>query len=93
MPAGADAFTTARLFELVSAVFGNRSFVYLYIGLFVLRPNFVAPAINHQATYLPSLFPFLFITIACGAVSGFHSLACSGTTSKQLEDELNCEDR
>lgn len=59
----------------------------LYIGLFILRPNFVAPAINHQATDLPSLFPFLFITVACGAVSGFHSLVCSGTTSKQLDKE------
>ena len=47
----------------------------------------MAPAINHQATDLPSLFPFLFITVACGAVSGFHSIVCSGTTSKQLDKE------
>ena len=35
-----------------------------------------------------SLFPFLFITIACGAVSGFHALISSGTTPKMLENEM-----
>ncbi len=37
-----------------------------------------------------ALFPFLFVTIACGACSGFHGLVCSGTTSKQLEKESHC---
>ncbi len=37
-----------------------------------------------------SLFPFLFVTIACGACSGFHGLVCSGTTSKQVERETHC---
>jgi carbon starvation protein len=37
-----------------------------------------------------SLFPFLFVTIACGACSGFHALVCSGTTSKQIERESHC---
>lgn len=36
------------------------------------------------------LFPFLFVTIACGACSGFHGLVCSGTTSKQIEKESHC---
>lgn len=36
------------------------------------------------------LFPFLFVTIACGACSGFHGLVCSGTTSKQIESETHC---
>lgn len=36
------------------------------------------------------LFPFLFVTIACGACSGFHGLVCSGTTSKQIERESDC---
>jgi carbon starvation protein len=36
------------------------------------------------------LFPFLFVTIACGACSGFHGLVCSGTTSKQIEHESDC---
>lgn len=37
------------------------------------------------------LFPFLFVTIACGACSGFHGLVCSGTTSKQIEKESHCK--
>jgi len=37
-----------------------------------------------------ALFPFLFVTIACGACSGFHGLVCSGTTSKQIESESDC---
>jgi carbon starvation protein len=37
-----------------------------------------------------SLFPFLFVTIACGACSGFHGLVCSGTTSKQIAKESHC---
>ncbi len=37
-----------------------------------------------------SLFPFLFVTIACGACSGFHGLVCSGTTSKQIQKESDC---
>ncbi len=39
-----------------------------------------------------SLFPFLFVTIACGACSGFHGLVCSGTTSKQIENEKDCKE-
>lgn len=38
-----------------------------------------------------ALFPFLFVTIACGACSGFHGLVCSGTTSKQIEKEKHCK--
>jgi len=38
-----------------------------------------------------TLFPFLFVTIACGACSGFHGLVCSGTTSKQVDKESHCQ--
>jgi carbon starvation protein len=49
----------------------------------------VAPAVEKDITakQLPLIFPFLFVTIACGAVSGFHCLVSSGTSSKQLECE------
>ncbi len=47
----------------------------------------VAPAFRFEPTGAPVLFPFLFITIACGAISGFHCLVSSGTSSKQLEHE------
>jgi carbon starvation protein len=56
----------------------------LIAGLFVLQPTVVAPAINPSPEGAPPLFPFLFVTIACGAISGFHGLVSSGTTSKQL---------
>ncbi len=46
-----------------------------------------APLVNDVPEGSPSIFPFLFITIACGAISGFHSLVASGTTAKQIEKE------
>jgi carbon starvation protein len=59
----------------------------MFLGLFVYNPRIVAPAINAEPSDLPSLFPFLFITIACGAISGFHNLVSSGTTAKQINSE------
>lgn len=56
----------------------------LVVGLFVLNPELSAPAIRPESEGGFSLFPMLFITIACGAISGFHGLVGSGTTSKQL---------
>ncbi len=47
----------------------------------------VAPAFDFDPAEAPLIFPFLFITIACGAISGFHCLVSSGTSSKQLEQE------
>ncbi|HSG29191.1 MAG TPA: carbon starvation protein A [Candidatus Krumholzibacterium sp.] len=59
----------------------------MYVGLFIFRPQISAPAVNTASEGLPPLFPFLFITIACGAISGFHSLVSTGTTSKQIDRE------
>jgi carbon starvation protein len=56
----------------------------LTLGLVVLRPEVVAPAFNLSPEGAPPVVPFLFITIACGAISGFHGLVSSGTTSKQV---------
>ena len=55
----------------------------LYLGFFFTRPEFAAPMVG-ELDELPSLFPLLMVTIACGAISGFHGLVSSGTTSKQL---------
>jgi carbon starvation protein len=55
----------------------------LYIGFFIARPVFAAPAIG-DLDALPPALPLLMVTIACGAISGFHGLVSSGTTSKQL---------
>ena len=65
--------------------------VLLYGGLFVVHPKIVAPAVQLHPTGAPWLVPFLFITIACGAISGFHSLVSSGTSSKQLNNEKDAQ--
>ena len=57
----------------------------LFLGIFVAHPTVDAPAIRSLSDPgTPSLFPLLFVTIACGAISGFHGLVASGTSSKQL---------
>lgn len=58
--------------------------ILLVAGLLVLQPEVVAPAVNLHPEGAPPLLPFLFVTIACGAISGFHGLVSSGTTSKQM---------
>lgn len=59
----------------------------LYLGLIFIAPEVTAPAT--QATGDVGWFPLLFITIACGAVSGFHGLVSSGTTPKQIDKETD----
>ena len=64
----------------------------LAIGIILVRPDMKMPAITRfidgtGPVFTGTLFPFLFITIACGAVSGFHALISSGTTPKMLENE------
>jgi len=49
----------------------------------------VAPAVQMTPAKAPPMWPFLFITIACGAISGFHSLVSSGTSAKQVRDETD----
>ena len=73
----------------------------VYAGIFGgspidgVRPplEIVAPAIEENVTAknLPLIFPFLFVTIACGAISGFHCLVSSGTSSKQLQCESDAK--
>lgn len=57
------------------------------IGILVANPTIQTPAFVGFTVNGQSLFPVLFITVACGAISGFHSLVGSGTTSKQLDNE------
>jgi carbon starvation protein len=66
--------------------------VGLAIGILVVQPDLRMPAVTKfidgtGPVFAGNLFPFLFITIACGAVSGFHSLVSSGTTPKMVENE------
>ncbi len=61
--------------------------VLIIAGLFIGNHQIVAPAFNIGAAGAPPIIPFLFITIACGAISGFHSTVSSGTTVKQMRSE------
>ncbi len=68
--------------------------VVLIIGVFVVHPNIQFPAVTQfihggGPIIKGKLFPFLFVTIACGAISGFHSLVSSGTTPKMLDKETD----
>lgn len=62
----------------------------LYLAVLFGAPDLVAPAFNQELPAdTPSIVPLLFVTIACGAISGFHGLVASGTTSKQLDKETD----
>ncbi len=61
-----------------------------YLGIFITPSSFKLPAFSAGSPGNP-LWPFLFVTIACGAISGFHSLIASGTTSKQLATEAHAQ--
>ena len=66
----------------------------LAIGIMVVLPELKMPAVTHfidgtGPVFAGSMFPFLFITIACGAISGFHALVASGTTPKLVDNEVN----
>lgn len=64
--------------------------ILLYGAVLLTMPDMVAPAFNTQtAEGTPSIFPLLFVTIACGAISGFHGIVASGTSSKQLDKETD----
>ena len=60
----------------------------LFVSVLLSAPGIVAPAYNTSVPEgTPDLLPLLFVTIACGAISGFHGMVSSGTTSKQLDKE------
>jgi carbon starvation protein len=66
--------------------------LFLIVGIVIVQPTLQAPAISQFAggggPVIPGpLFPFVFITIACGAISGFHSLIATGTTPKMVDKE------
>ena len=64
--------------------------VLLYGAVFLFLPDISAPAFNESISESgPSIIPLLFVTIACGAVSGFHGIVASGTSSKQLDKETD----
>lgn len=59
------------------------------IGVFVLRPDFTLPAFTGFSIEIGPLWPVMFVTIACGAISGWHSIVSSSGTARQLESETD----
>jgi carbon starvation protein len=78
-----DFINSHQLFIALAVIFGG-----VAIGGFVMEAPLVNSAMPEGS---PGIFPFLFITIACGAVSGFHSLVSSGTTAKQLDRDTDAK--
>ena len=60
-----------------------------YLGILILRPQMSMPFATGLHLQDNALWPMLFVTVACGAISGFHSLIASGTTSKQIANETH----
>jgi carbon starvation protein len=59
------------------------------IGVFILHPDFTLPAYTSFSIKIGPIWPIMFVTIACGAVSGWHSIVSSSGTARQLESELD----
>jgi carbon starvation protein len=59
------------------------------VGIFVLHPDFTLPAYTDFSIKIGPLWPILFVTIACGSISGWHSIVSSSGTARQLENELD----
>ena len=66
-------------------------FGLLFIGAIWAHPTVVAPALNLSPKGAPPIIPMLFVVIACGAISGFHSLVSSGTSCKQCSTETDAK--
>lgn len=61
------------------------------VGILIYRPDFQLPMFTGFVVSGRPLFPILFVTLACGAISGFHALVSSGTTAKQLDNEKDAK--
>ncbi|MCI0660724.1 MAG: carbon starvation protein A [Acidobacteria bacterium] len=80
--------------DYLSAYMKIGSIGFLMLGIFIVMPEFKMPAVtefvNGGGPIIPGkVFPFVFITIACGAISGFHALVSSGTTPKMIDKETH----
>jgi carbon starvation protein len=63
--------------------------IFGYLGILILRPGISMPFATGLHLKDNAMWPMLFVTVACGAISGFHSLIASGTSSKQIANELH----
>lgn len=77
-----DYLNSFLLYSMIAAIF---------LGILFTNPTITLPPLTGFHVDGKPLFPVLFITLACGATSGFHSLVSSGTTAKQLDNERDCK--
>ncbi len=78
--------------DYLSTYLKNATIAMLAIGIFVVHPDLKMPAFTPYTAgggpVIPGpMFPFVFITIACGAISGFHAIIATGTTPKMVDNE------
>ncbi len=73
--------------DFLNSILLYTALIGIFVSFVLTNPEFAAPAFNPAPAGAPPIFPFVFIVIACGAVSGFHGLVSSGTTAKQLDKE------
>jgi carbon starvation protein len=78
--------------DYLSSILKIGTIALLVVSVFIANPTLPCPAVNHEfldggPTFNGGIFPFVFICIMCGAISGFHSLVSSGTTPKMIEKE------
>jgi len=59
------------------------------VGVFIIHPNFTLPAYTSFSIKIGPIWPIMFVTIACGAISGWHSIVSSSGTARQLENEID----
>jgi carbon starvation protein len=91
---GAPGVAAARAARLHLGVHQDRRHLALAIGILLTLPPLQMPALTQFTdgsgpVFSGKVFPFAFVTIACGAISGFHSLVASGTTPKMIENEMD----
>jgi carbon starvation protein len=78
--------------DYLSAFLLFAGLIFGYIGIVFFQPNIELPAfISFSGDSASMLWPVMFVTVACGAISGFHSLVASGTTSKQISNEVHAK--
>ncbi len=82
-----DFINALQLISICLLLVAGVAFAGCFGGQDGTTVTMLAPAVNLHPGKAPPFLPFLFITIACGAVSGFHNIVSSGTTSKQLRSE------
>lgn len=75
--------------DFLNSILLYLALIGIFVSFVIQNPEFAAPAYNPAPAGAPPIYPFVFIVIACGAVSGFHALVSSGTTAKQLNKETD----